>query len=76
MVLSMSGNESYASVKAGGCRFLLEESECWSLMAHMGFSSRKRCFVLEGKSEVLSIQAAAFRGNVQRHRELNTAEQC
>ena len=25
MVLSMSGNELYASVKAGGCRFLLKE---------------------------------------------------
>ena len=37
-------------------------------------SSRKRCFVLEGKSEVLSTQAAAFRRNVQGHRELNTAE--
>ena len=26
-----------------------------------GPSSRKRCFVLEGESEVLSVQAAAFR---------------
>ena len=40
-----------------------------------GSSSRKRCFVLEGKSKVLGVQAAAFRGNVQGHRELNTAEQ-
>ena len=39
-----------------------------------GPSSRKRCFVLEGKSEVLSVQAAAFRRNVQGHRELNTAK--
>ena len=30
-----------------------------------GSSSRKRCFVLEGKSKVLSVQAAAFRRNVQ-----------
>ena len=26
-----------------------------------GPSSRKRCFVLEGESEVLGVQAAAFR---------------
>ena len=52
MVLSVSGNESYASVKAEG-RFLLEESECWSLMAHMGLSSRKRCLFLEGESKIL-----------------------
>ena len=57
---------------------MLEEDVCWSLMTHRS-SSRKRCFVLEGKSEVLSIQAAAFRkGDVWegmgRHRELNTAE--
>ena len=38
-------------------------------------SSRKRCFVLEGKSKVLGVQAAAFRkGDVWGHRELNTAE--
>ena len=30
--------------------------------------------VLEGESEVLSIQAAAFRRNVQGHRELNAAK--
>ena len=53
--------------------FLLEEDVCWSLMTHRS-SSRKRCFVLEGKSEVLSVQAAAFRRNVQRHRELNAAK--
>ena len=53
--------------------FLLEEDVCWSLMTHRP-SSRKRCFVLEGESKVLSVQAAAFRRNVQGHRELNTAE--
>ena len=53
---------------------MLEESECWSLMTHRS-SSRKRCFVLEGKSEVLGVQAAAFRkGDVQGHRELNAAK--
>ena len=72
MALSMSDNESYA-LRSRRTLFLLEEGVCWSLMTH-GSLSRKRCFVLEGKSEVLSVQAAAFRGNVQRHRELNTAE--
>ena len=52
---------------------MLEKDVCWCLMMHRS-SSRKRCFVLEGKSEVLSIQAAAFRRNVQGHRELNTAK--
>ena len=42
-------------------------------MTH-GSSSRKMCFVLEGKSKVLSIQAVAFRRNVQGHRELNAAK--
>ena len=32
---------------------MLEESECWSLMAHMGLSSRKRCLFLEGESKIL-----------------------
>ena len=39
---------------------MLEEDVCWNLMTHRS-SSRKRCFVLEGKSEVLGVQAAAFR---------------
>ena len=59
MALSMSDNESYA-LRSRRTLFLLEEGVCWCLMMH-GSSSRKRCFVLEGKSEVLSIQAAAFR---------------
>ena len=40
-------------------------------------SSRKRCFVLEGESEVLGVQAGAVRRGrpgVRGHRELNTAE--
>ena len=36
--------------------------------------SRKMYFVLEGESKVLEVQAAAFRKNVQGHRELNTAK--
>ena len=39
---------------------MLEEDVCWSLMTHRSLS-RKRCFVLEGESEVLRVQAAAFR---------------
>ena len=39
---------------------MLEEGVCWRLMMH-GSSSKKRCFVLEGKSKVLGVQAAAFR---------------
>ena len=42
-------------------------------MTHRSLS-RKRCFVLEGESKVLGVQAAAFRKNVQGHRELNVAE--
>ena len=52
---------------------MLEEGVCWSLMTYRSLS-RKRCFVLEGKSKVLSVQAAAFRRNVQGHRELNAAK--
>ena len=47
---------------------MLEKGVCWCLMMHRS-SSRKRYFVLEGESKVLSIQAAAFRRNVQGHRE-------
>ena len=49
---------------SGRTLFLLEEGVCWSLMTHRS-SSRKRCFVLEGESKVLSVQAAAFRRNIQ-----------
>ena len=85
MALSMSDNELYASVKAEGRRFFCSRRECWSLMMH-GPSSRKRCFVLEGESKVLGVQAAAFRkghpgttgegteGTRRTHREPNTAE--
>ena len=73
MALSMSDNELYASEKWEDFVFLLEEGVCWSLMMHRS-SSRKRCFVLEGEGEVFSTQAAAFRRNVQGHRELNAAE--
>ena len=43
-----------------------------------GPSSRKRCFVLEGESKVLGVQAAALqKGDIlglRGHRELNAAE--
>ena len=56
---------------------MLEEDVCWSLMMHRSLS-RKRCFVLEGKSKVLGVQAAALqKGDIlglRGHRELNTAE--
>ena len=85
MVLSMSGNESYASVKAGGCRFLLKEGVL-KLDDARAFVQEEVLVSGRREQDTFGVQAAALQkggmdvqgegteGTRRTHREPNTAE--